>query len=74
MIKYFTIEDLLKHYLQKKFHILVSCIKQLHYKNSGDDTTKEDLDYVTTCLKEIVARLRSMSPLYEDFLKKQKNK
>ena len=34
MIKYFTIEDLLKHYLQKKFHILVSCIKQLHYKNS----------------------------------------
>ena len=40
----------------------------------GDDTTKEDLDYVTTCLKEIVARLRSMSPLYEDFLKKQKNK
>ena len=40
----------------------------------GDDTTKEDLDYVTTCLKEIAARLRSMSPLYEDFLKKQKNK
>ena len=24
MIKYFTIEDLLKHYLQKKFHILVT--------------------------------------------------
>ena len=24
MIKYFTIEDLLKHYLQKKFHILLS--------------------------------------------------
>ena len=23
MIKYFTIEDLLKHYLQKKFHILL---------------------------------------------------
>ena len=23
MIKYFTIEDLLKHYLQKKFHILI---------------------------------------------------
>ena len=22
-MKYFTIEDLLKHYLQKKFHILV---------------------------------------------------
>ena len=26
MIKYFTIEDLLKHYLQKKFHILLFCI------------------------------------------------
>ena len=24
MIKYFTIEDLLKHYLQKKFHILAN--------------------------------------------------
>ena len=23
MIKYFTIEDLLKHYLQKKFHTLI---------------------------------------------------
>ena len=27
MIKYFTIEDLLKHYLQKKFHILVPAEK-----------------------------------------------
>lgn len=26
MIKYFTIEDLLKHYLQKKFHILVNSL------------------------------------------------
>lgn len=26
MIKYFTIEDLLKHYLQKKFHILLNAI------------------------------------------------
>ncbi len=33
----------------------------------GDDTTKEDLDYVTTCLKEIVARLRSMSPFMKIF-------
>ena len=24
MIKYFTIEDLLKHYLQKKFHTLTN--------------------------------------------------
>ena len=27
MIKYFTIEDLLKHYLQKKFHILKNSIE-----------------------------------------------
>ena len=27
MIKYFTIEDLLKHYLQKKFHILFEVYK-----------------------------------------------
>ena len=38
----------------------------------GADTTKEDVDYVVDCLKEIVAQLRSMSPLYEDFVKKQK--
>lgn len=39
----------------------------------GADTTKEELDYVVGCLKEIVAQLRSMSPLYEDFIKKQKD-
>lgn len=36
-----------------------------------EETTKEDLDYVADNLKEIVAQLRSMSPLYEDFVKKQ---
>ncbi len=35
------------------------------------ETTKEDLDYVVDKLKDIVARLRNMSPLYEDFIKKQ---
>lgn len=40
-----------------------------------EETTKDDLDYVVDNLKEIVAQLRSMSPLYEDFVKKQeKNK
>ena len=39
----------------------------------GADTSKEDLDYVVDCLKEIVEQLRSMSPLYEDFIKKQKD-
>ena len=35
-------------------------------------TTKEEIDYTVDCLKEIVARLRDMSPLYEDFVKKNK--
>lgn len=38
----------------------------------GKDTTREDLDYTVDKLKEIVARLRAMSPLYEDFVKSQK--
>lgn len=35
----------------------------------GEETTREDLDYTVDTLKEIVANLRSMSPLYEDFIK-----
>lgn len=38
----------------------------------SDETTKEDIDFVVEKVKEIVARLRDMSPLYEDFVKKQK--
>ena len=38
----------------------------------SDETTKEDLDFVVEKLKEIVQYLRSMSPLYEDFIKHQK--
>ena len=37
----------------------------------SEETTKEDIDYVVDSLKEIVDRLRSMSPLYVDFIKKQ---
>lgn len=37
----------------------------------GEDTTREDIDYVVEAIKEIVANLRNMSPLYEDFVKKQ---
>ena len=36
----------------------------------SDGITKEQLDYVVDHLKEIVAKLRSMSPLYEDYAKK----
>ena len=36
----------------------------------GDENTMEEIDYAVDKLKEIVSRLRSMSPLYEDFVKK----
>ena len=39
----------------------------------SEETTKEDLDFVVEKLKGIVERLRSMSPLYEDFLKANKS-
>lgn len=35
----------------------------------SEEITKEDIDTVVDELKKIVARLRDMSPLYEDFLK-----
>jgi cysteine desulfurase len=35
----------------------------------SDETTLEDIDFVVDKLKGIIERLRSMSPLYEDFLK-----
>lgn len=39
----------------------------------SEETTMEDADFVVDKLKSIVANLRSMSPLYEDFLKKKNN-
>ena len=36
----------------------------------SEETTLEDADYVIDKLQGIVAKLRSMSPLYEDFVKK----
>ncbi len=38
----------------------------------SEETTKEEIDYVVECIKEIVQNLRNMSPLYEDFLRKNK--
>lgn len=35
----------------------------------SEENTREELDYVVESLKGITERLRSMSPLYEDFLK-----
>lgn len=38
----------------------------------SEENTKEELDTVVEEVKQIVARLREMSPLYEDFVKAQK--
>ena len=37
----------------------------------SEETTKEELDYVAEAIKKIVERLRGMSPLYEDFIRRQ---
>ena len=37
----------------------------------SEETTMEDVDFTIDKLKEIVQNLRNMSPLYEDFVKKQ---
>jgi len=38
----------------------------------NETNTKEEMDFVVESLKEIVAKLRTMSPLYADFIKKSK--
>ncbi len=38
----------------------------------SEKNTKEEIDKVVDELKKIIERLRSMSPLYEDYLKKEK--
>ncbi len=37
----------------------------------SEETSIEEIDFVVDELKQIIDRLRSMSPLYEDFVKKQ---
>ena len=40
----------------------------------SEKTTMEDIDYTVDKLKAIIERLRGMSPLYEDFVKKNADK
>lgn len=40
----------------------------------SEETTKEDADFVVEKIRGIVEKLRNMSPLYEDFIKKNKEK
>ena len=37
----------------------------------SEETTEEELDYVVEAIKKIVEKLRGMSPLYEDFVRRQ---
>ncbi len=37
----------------------------------SEDNTKEEMDYTVDRIKEIVDKLRKMSPLYEDFIRKR---
>ena len=36
----------------------------------GDATTEEEVDFVLETVPKVIKRLRDMSPLYDDFLKK----
>jgi cysteine desulfurase len=59
-------------------HVLLACGIPHEYANGSvrltlnDNNTEEEVDFVVDSLKEIVAKWRSRSPLYEDFMKKQK--
>ena len=37
----------------------------------SEETTEEELDYVVEAIKKIVEKLRGMSPLYEDFVRRR---
>ena len=63
MIKYFTIEDLLKHYLQKKFHILLPSFFLISSAVDGNENAIEKLllfyeAYISKCC---------LRPFYDEY-------
>ena len=40
----------------------------------SEETTREDINFTVDAIAKIVERLRSMSPLYEDFIRQNQNK
>ena len=40
----------------------------------SEENTIEELDYTVCVMKEVIQKLRNMSPLYEDYMSKQENK
>ena len=59
---------------QSVCHIICKIATWIVRLTLSEETTKEEIDYVVDCLKEIVAQLQHVSPLYEDFVKKRNNK
>jgi len=39
----------------------------------GDGTTEEEVDFVLTVVPKVIDRLRNMSPLWDDYIKKEEN-
>ena len=54
--------------VSSKYDHIVEKITKANAYNIG---FKEDIDYVVEHLKEIISNLMAMSPLFEDFIKKQ---
>ena len=38
----------------------------------GEETTKEDADYVIACIRKIIGELREQSPFYEDYKRRMR--
>ena len=69
MIKYFTIEDLLKHYLQKKFHILkhsLSIPAPCGHGNIEPHTILGEYEFDDNS-KNFVKSVESMLSVYADY-------